>query len=283
MIEHRPLGLSGLSIPVVGLGTWRTFDVVGKESQSARAGLVSAALEGGATLFDTSPMYGEAERVLGATLTGRRERAVVASKVWSADTRVGHKQIDRTLYYFEDRVEIFQVHNLVNWQVFLPVLHRMKSSGSISAVGITHGHPNAFSEMADIMQRGLVDSIQVPYDPLRPEARKHILPLARDLSIGVIVMQPFHESVALRKRPSDSELRSFQPFGVFTWPQVILKWIVSDPRITAVVPATRSPHHLKENLLAGQPPWFGREERLEVQRLAAKYYHAKCFSATTLR
>src|SRR5688572_12289768 len=108
--------MTGISVPVVGMGTWRTFDVRGKADQAARKALVDLALDLGVRLFDSSPMYGEAERVLGAALTGRRERALVCTKVWSQELSEGHAQIDRALHYFEGRVDLYQVHNLVRWQ-----------------------------------------------------------------------------------------------------------------------------------------------------------------------
>src|SRR3712207_8208753 len=110
-------------------------------------------------------MYGEAERVLGAALIGMRERAIVATKVWSDDLREGHAQIDRALHYFDGRVDLYQVHNLVRWQDYLPIFEQMKADGTIRAYGVTHYQPSAFPELAQIIRTQPIDAVQIPYNP----------------------------------------------------------------------------------------------------------------------
>lgn len=270
-MERRELGLTGMQVPVVGMGTWRTFDVYGKEDQAARRELVTSALNASMRFFDTSPMYGEAERILGVSLTGRRDRAIVATKVWSHDVIEGQAQIDRALHYFDDRVDLYQVHNLVCWRDYLPVFERMKQAGSIRAIGITHYQSSAFPEMARIIEEQAIDAIQVPYNPFEQDAERVLLPLAARLKLGVIVMRPFGEGSLLRRTPPAQELRPFERFGCTSWPQVLLKWVLSDPRVTVVIPATTSEAHLLENARVGDPPWFGRDERARVVRLAEQY------------
>jgi aryl-alcohol dehydrogenase-like predicted oxidoreductase len=267
-VEWRDLGQSGLRVPIVGMGTWLTFDVYGKEEQAARRDLVTTALDQSVRLFDSSPMYGEAERILGSALTGRRERAVVATKVWSNDLRAGHAQIDRALLYFEGRVDLYQVHNLVRWRDYLPVLERMRKDGTARATGVTHYQTRAFPELAEIMASEQIDAIQIPYNALNRAAERELLPLAAQYGIGVVVMQPLGEGRLTRTAPQPAVLRQFQAFGCYTWPQVLLKWILSDPRVTAVIPATRDPDHLLDNAAAGEPPWFGPRERAEIAMLA---------------
>lgn len=271
MLERRELGRTGLMAPVVGLGTWLTFDVFGKEAQTARTALVSRALELRANLFDTSPMYGEAEHVLGAALTGRRSQAIVATKVWAREERDGQAQIDRALYYFDGYVDLYQVHNLVGWQTYLPVLERMKAAGTIRASGVTHYALSELPELAQIVKRDLVDVVQAPYGPLVQQAARELLPLAREHGVGVLVMQPLQSGRLAQHPPPAAALQPFARFGVRTWPQVVLKWILSDPAVTAVIPATRRSAHLEENAAAGAPPWFGPDERAEVVRLARRY------------
>jgi aryl-alcohol dehydrogenase-like predicted oxidoreductase len=265
-MEWRDLGSSELRLPVIGMGTWRTFDVHGKEANAARARLVRRALDLSVSFFDTSPMYGEAERVLAASLAGRRDAALVATKVWSEEPREGFRQIDRALSYFDNRVDLYQVHNLVNWQTYLPGLLRMKQRGEIGAVGITHYSKWRLRSISELMRAGQIDAIQVPYNPLRREVEEEILPLAGDLGIGVVVMQPFDEGRLMRMTPPPEWLAGFAPFGVQTWPQVLLKWILSRPEITSVIPATRREAHLEENAVAGEGPWFGPDEREEIAR-----------------
>jgi aryl-alcohol dehydrogenase-like predicted oxidoreductase len=137
-LERRTLGESGIQVPVVGLGTWQVLDVRGRE-EASRHEVVRAALEEGANLFDSSPMYGEAERVLGDALQKHgRDRAIVATKVWTSNDGEAERQIERSLGYFGGRVELYQVHNLVAVERRLDALHRLKDEGRVRAVGATH-------------------------------------------------------------------------------------------------------------------------------------------------
>lgn len=270
-MEARELGHTGISVPVVGMGTWRTFDVYGKEEQADRREVVSDALDCDMRFFDSSPMYGEAERVLGAALTGRRSRAIVATKVWSWDEAEGHAQIDRALHYFEGRIDVYQVHNLVRWRELLPVFRRMKEAGEIAALGVTHYQPSAFPELVEVIRSEDVDTVQIPLNPLERDAEYAVLPLAAERGLGVIVMRPFGEGGLLRNAPPPEALAPFAPFGCDTWAQVLLKWVLSDPRVSVAIPATASRAHLRANAAAGEPPWFGVPERAEVVRLAERY------------
>ena len=140
-MERRTLGRSGLEAPVVGMGTWRTLDVRGASAEERAHAVVREALEAGTRVFDSSPMYGEAERVLGAALAGRRDEALVATKIWTPDPREGEEQARRGLEYFGGRVEIHQVHNLVNWPAQLSLLERLRDAGRVRAIGATHYRP----------------------------------------------------------------------------------------------------------------------------------------------
>jgi diketogulonate reductase-like aldo/keto reductase len=204
-------------------------------------------------------------------LTGRRDRALVATKVWSRDVAEGQRQIDRSLYYFDGRVDLYQVHNLVQWEAYLPVLERMKADGIVTAIGVTHYQHATFPEIERIVRSREIDAIQVPYNALDAACAHRLLPLAEERGIGVVVMRPFGEGALTAQRPSPAELRPFAPFGVTTWAQVLLKWVLSDRRVTVAIPATTREEHLDENAAAGSPPWFGRAERDEVCRLAQRY------------
>jgi aryl-alcohol dehydrogenase-like predicted oxidoreductase len=266
-MEERPLGATGLVVPVVGMGTWRTFDVRGpREANAAR--VVATALAHGSRLFDSSPMYGEAERVLGGALAGRRDEAIVATKVWSGDDAEASRQIAYSLRAFGGRVDLFQVHNLVAWQRRLDELEQLASHGTVTAIGATHYLSSSFGELARVMGTGRIGAVQIPYNPWAREVEREILPLAAELGLGVLVMQPLGEGALARRSPQPSALEPLRRFGVDTWPQALLKWILSDPRITATIPATSSVEHMAENAGAGQPPWFGPDERDLVARLA---------------
>jgi aryl-alcohol dehydrogenase-like predicted oxidoreductase len=267
-MEERALGGSGLTVPVVGMGTWQTFDVRGEAEEAGARAVLDAALEGGARFVDSSPMYGRAEAVLGRALEGRRDRALVATKVWANTADGGRGQVEAALRFFGGHVELYQLHNLLAWRTHLPLLERMRQEGRVTAIGAAHYAPSAFPELRRVMETGRVAAVQVPYNPLEREVERGILPLAAEMGIGVVVMRPFGERSLLRRPPSGEALEPLRPFGVRTWPQALLKWILSDPRCHVAIPATRSPRHMRDNAEAGAPPWLGPDERALVAKLA---------------
>jgi aryl-alcohol dehydrogenase-like predicted oxidoreductase len=145
-------------------------------------------------------------------------------------------------------------------------LRELREQGKVHAIGITHWSEGSYDQMARYLDQ--VDVIQVPYNPIQSKAADTILGQASERDIGVIVMRPFGEGSLLRRSPSTDELAPFVEFGVSTWPQVLLKWVLSDPRCHVAIPATTNPRHLLDNLAAGKGPWFGPEERALVSRLA---------------
>jgi aryl-alcohol dehydrogenase-like predicted oxidoreductase len=269
-MEQRNLGSSGLSVPVVGMGTWQTFNVRGTNEESARRQVVDEAIASGAIFFDSSPMYGEAERVLGAALEGRRGQVTVATKVWASTPGEGRAQAENALRYFGGYIDLYQVHNLLAWRDQLALIERLRDAGQVRAVGATHYSASAFDELRQVMSTGRISAVQVPYNPIQREVERDILPLAADLGIGVVVMRPFAEGGLLQRGPSDEQLAPLRPFGITTWAQALLKWILSDPRCHVAIPATSSHRRMRENAQAGDPPWFGPEERALVTRLATR-------------
>jgi diketogulonate reductase-like aldo/keto reductase len=256
-MEERRLG------PVVGLGTWNTFG--GDEALAGR--VVDAAFESGARLFDSSPMYGGAEASLGAALSGRREEAVVATKIWSRAVEDGQRHFRQQLDWFGP-VDVEQVHNLVSWQEHLPWLEEERSAGRVGQLGVTHYDSGAFDELEAALRTGRFQTLQVPLNPKERECETRLLPLAAELGVAVIVMRPLGEGGLLRRAPGTAEIEPLRAFGVETWPQALLKWALSDERVDVVIPATRDPEHARENGAAGEPPWLGPEERRLVERLA---------------
>ena len=255
-LETRELGRGGPRVPVVGMGTWKTLDVRG-----TRDDVVHAALDAGCTFLDTSPMYGEAPRVLAHGLRGRRHEAFVADKLWTPDDAEAERQAERALQLF-GRVDLYQVHNLVGTAARLDLLERLKEEGKVGLIGATHYSPSAFGELAQVMRSGRIQAIQVPYNPLQREVEREILPLAEELGLGVVVMRPFAEGALLRRRPDVSGL------GVDTWAQALLKWVLSDRRVTVAIPATSKPERVFENAAAGDGSWFDDDQRAYVARLA---------------
>jgi aryl-alcohol dehydrogenase-like predicted oxidoreductase len=267
VMERRRLGPGGPEVPVVGMGTWVSLDVRGAAVEAARRAVVAEARRAGTRLFDSSPMYGEAERVLADALRPDRADALVATKVWTADAAEGRRQVARSLELF-GRVECLQVHNLVAWREHLPLLESLREEGRVDVVGATHYSPRAFHELAEVMRSGRVGMVQVPYNPRERDVEREILPLAEALGLGVLVMRPLGAGVLARGEPGPAELAPLRAFGVETWAQALLAWALSDPRVTAVIPATRRPGRPTENAAAGRPPWLGEDERERVARLA---------------
>jgi aryl-alcohol dehydrogenase-like predicted oxidoreductase len=275
-MEQRRLGQAGPAVPVIGAGTWRVFDV----SEDAAAGpnqVVEEVLAAGGKLFDCSPMYGRAERVLSRALRQRRGEAIIASKIWARQPSEGRAQLERQLALFDGHVELEQVHNLVAWQEHLPWLEEAREAGTVGLIGATHfGSPPTrhstyadapgFSELEKVMRSGRAQLIQIPLNPLERECERRVLPLAEELGLGVIVMRPFGEGALLPGPPQDL----LKPLGVRTWTQALLKWALSDPRVHAVIPATGTREHARDNLEAGLPPWFDQEQRELVEQLAAR-------------
>lgn len=266
-MDRRPLGRTGIDVPAVGMGTWRTFDVHDAAAESARRAVTDAALERGANLFDTSPMYGEAERVLADTLRGRRAQAIVATKVWTPSREEGRAQIAAALEWY-GTIDVYQVHNLVAWREWVRELERLKGEGRVRAIGVTHYSHGAYPDLLRAMKSGLVDVVQLPYNAADDRAARELLPAAADLGLGVLVMRPLGEGSLVRRKPPTFTEGSLARFGVRTWPQALLKWILSDPRVHCAIPATSRPERMRENAEAGEPPWFDDEAREYVARLA---------------
>ncbi|MDP9490736.1 MAG: aldo/keto reductase [Actinomycetota bacterium] len=204
-MEERKLG------PVVGVGTWNTF---GGDDELARD-VVGAALGAGVRFFDSSPMYGHAERSLGAALKGRGEDAILATKVWAPTVEQGRVQFDDQLGWF-GRVDVEQVHNLVSWQEHLPWLETEREAGRIGRVGVTHYAPSVFRELAEAMRTGRFETVQLPYNPFERECERELLPLAEELGMAVIVMRPLGEGELLERPPGDDDLEPLREFGVDT-------------------------------------------------------------------
>jgi diketogulonate reductase-like aldo/keto reductase len=256
-MEERRLG------PVVGLGTWNTF---GADAEHAHE-VVGAALDTGARLFDSSPMYRGAESALAAALAGRRDGATIATKIWAQSVAEGREQYRRQIEWF-GRVEIEQVHNLVAWQEHLEWLEVERDEGRIDRLGITHYSSGAFGRLADALRTGRFDTVQLPYNPHERDVERELLPLAAELGVAVIVMRPLGGGELVRRAPADTALAPLHAFGVETWAQALLKWVLSDERVDVAIPATGRPERTAQNAAAGSPPWFGPAERALVEELA---------------
>ena len=256
-MEERRLG------PVVGLGTSGTF----KGDPALARDVVTAALGSGCRVIDTSPMYGEAEVSLAAALEGRRDNATIATKIWAQTVEEGREQYRRQLDWF-GRIDVEQIHNLVLWREQLGWIEEERAAGRIGMVGVTHWNRGALPDLADALRTGRFEQVQLPYNPLERECEHELLPLAVEHGLAVIVMRPLGDGDLLRRSPTAAQLAPLGPFGIETWPQALLKWVLSDERVDVAIPATSKPDHARENAAAGSPPWFGLEERDYVSKLA---------------
>ena len=268
-MENRSLGRERISVPVVGLGTWQRLEAAAASGQHRE--LVQAALAAGIRLIDTSPMYGDAERLLAGALGAQRDQAVIADKIWTPSPEQGAAQLARAVDWYDGRVDLMQIHNLVAWPAHLAMLEAARDQGLVGLIGATHYSAAAFGELAEIMATGRIDTIQVPYNPVQREVERTILPLADDLGLGVLLMRPLGEGRLVRRPPGPAELAPLRPFGVTTWAQALIKWGLSDPRVHVCLAATAHPGRLTENAAAGSPPWFGPQERDYVLRLATAH------------
>jgi diketogulonate reductase-like aldo/keto reductase len=248
---------------MVGLGTWRVFDLP-REQQPVADAVVAAAFDGGVRLVDSSPMYGRAEAVLGAAIAGRRDEAIVATKVWTSNVGDGRAHFERQVGWFGGRVELLQVHNLVAWREHLGWMERERDAGRVRWLGATHYGSGAFDELERVMRTGRIDAIQVPLNPVDRAAEARLLPLAADHGLAVVVMRPFAEGGLLR-RPFPPELSAA---GLSGWPEALLRWCLADPRVTVAIPASASPEHAAANARAGGLPPLDPDVRELVGRMA---------------
>jgi aryl-alcohol dehydrogenase-like predicted oxidoreductase len=266
-MQTRPLGGTSLTVGVVGMGTWQTYDV---PEAAAVQPVTDAALDRGLTFVDTSPMYGAAERILAQTLGRRRPGVVVATKVWAPTLREGREQIRRALEWYGGRIELYQIHNLVAWQEHLPYLEELRAQEKVRAIGITHYSAAALDEMARLVEMGRVQTIQIPYSPVSREAEARLLPLAAQRGLGIIAMSPLERGRLARKTPPARELGFLGDYGLATWAQALLNWGLSDPRLSVTIPATGSVPHAVDNCAVGRAGRFDAAARERVARLAAR-------------
>ncbi|WP_157272080.1 aldo/keto reductase [Azohydromonas aeria] len=272
----RTIPSSRERLPVVGLGTWITFNV-GRDTELREecTRVVEAFFAGGGRLIDSSPMYGSSQEVVGQALRtlSARDRVFAADKVWIGNGREGPAQIEASRNYWGlPRFDLLQVHNLLAWEEHLPTLQRMKAAGRLRYVGITTSEGRRHAELERVMASKPLDFVQLTYNPVDREAEQRLLPLAAERGIAVIVNRPFRQGDLTRRlarRPlpdwAGAEL------GATSWAQLILKFIVSHPAVTCVIPATTRVAHVRENLAAagGRLPDAAQRRRITAELEAA--------------
>lgn len=257
-VHRRVVPASGERLPCVGMGTWITFNVGGSEGlRAARLAVARAFFELGGGMIDSSPMYGSSEAVVGHCLEalGRPASLFSATKVWTRGGEAGLKQIEASRQHWGEAVlDLVQVHNLVDWRTQLDTLRALKASGRIRYLGITTSHGLRHEEFADICRKVRPDFAQFTYNILDRGAERELLPLAADLGIAVIVNRPFRGG-RLFDAYGDQPLPGFAAeIGCPDWASYFLKFILSHPAVTCVIPATTRVEHLRENMRGGTGP-----------------------------
>lgn len=265
---------TGELIPVVGLGTWITFNVGDDpELREECAGVMKAFFDAGGRMIDSSPMYGSSQAVIGYGLSRHPSptRLFSADKVWTSSASGGPGQIEESRNHWRvQRFDLLQVHNLLAWEEHMPMLLAMKKAGRVRYVGITTSEGRRHDEFERIMATQPVDFVQITYNILDREVESRILPLAREHGIAVIANRPFREGALIRSLGRQRLPSWASEIGAGTWAQFILKFIVSHPAVTCAIPATSQVPHVKENMGAAT----GRLPDAAMRRRMASYVEA---------
>jgi diketogulonate reductase-like aldo/keto reductase len=251
----RPIPASGEMLPVVGLGTYQSFDVGGGASErDPLKDVLRLFVQQGGKLVDSSPMYGPAESAVGdlAAELGIIGQLFMATKVWTSGREAGIRQMEESLRRMKvSRMDLMQIHNLLDWKTHLGTLQQWKAAGRIRYIGITHYHSGAYAELERLMKTKDFEFVQFNYSIAEREAEERILPLARETGIAVIVNRPFAQaSLFSRVRGKDVPSWAIE-FDCKSWGQFFLKYILGHPAVTCVIPATGKPQHLVDNMGAG--------------------------------
>jgi diketogulonate reductase-like aldo/keto reductase len=252
---QRPIPSSGEVIPAIGLGTWRTFDVGGSPAERAPLEEVLQRFVAlGGQVVDSSPMYGAAESVLGdlGAALAVTDRLFLATKVWTSGREAGVAQMEQSFQRLRvRRLDLMQVHNLLDWRTHLRALRAWKQAGRIRYLGVTHYTASAYDELERVLRSEPLDFVQVNYSLGEREAERRILPLARERGIAVVVNRPFSEGGLFRRVRGQALPAWAAEVGCASWAQIFLKWILAHPAVTCVIPATSRPQHVLDNMTAG--------------------------------
>jgi diketogulonate reductase-like aldo/keto reductase len=251
----RKIPSSGELLPAIGLGTWQTFDVgnAAAEREPLKE-VLKTLIDKGATVVDSSPMYGSSEKVVGdlSTELNLNAKLFIATKVWTNGKDEGIAQMNRSFNLLQrKKVDLMQIHNLVDWQIHLKTLRDWKEQGRIRYLGITHYTESAYSKIEDILKNNPIDFLQINYSMLSRTAEERLFPLAKEKGVAIIINQPFEEG-ALFQRVKGKALPAWaSEFDCNSWGQFFLKFILSNSAVTCVIPGTSKPHHMADNAGAG--------------------------------
>ncbi len=274
-MEYRTLGSTGLRVSEIGVGTSLSFRAAAASDEDLCISIIHDALARDINLIDTAPVYGESERVLGKALEGRRAEVVLATKVWQTDGASARSSVERSLELLRtDVIDLLQVHNMAGWREITHTLQRLKEEGFVRHIGITDRNPKNYGEVMEAMRTGAYETIQIPYFMGETSCRAEVLPLAREMNMGVIVMRPFSQLMSresllrgveassggrqllgtgvrqLLGAGADEALSFLKDHGCETPGQGLLKHLLADPVVSSIIPATSRAERIAENAAA---------------------------------
>lgn len=251
----RAIPSTGEQLPVIGLGTWQTFDVgSGAPERAPLEQVLSELVKLGGRAIDSSPMYGRSEEVIGdlATKLQLERKLFLATKVWTSGRQAGIQSMERSFTRFKTkRIDLMQVHNLVDVTTHLQTMREWKEAGRFRYIGITHYNDSAFPEVEKVLRSEKLDFLQINYSLVEPEADQRILPLAQERGVAVMINRPFGGGDLFRRVRSKSLPEWATEFDCHSWAHFLLKWIIGHVAVTCVIPATADPEHLRDNAAAG--------------------------------
>jgi aryl-alcohol dehydrogenase-like predicted oxidoreductase len=254
-MHTRKIPSSGAALPVIGCGTWRGFDVgEGASERAPLAEVLRALFEAGGSVVDSSPMYGRAEAVAGDLLSAAksRDKAFIATKVWTSGREAGVAQMQRSMRLLRtDHIDLMQVHNLLDWRIHLATLRGWKREKRISYLGVTHYTPSAYDQLESVMRAEQLDFVQLNYAMDDRTAERRLLSLAADRGIAVLVNLPFGGGGLLRSLRNRPLPDWAGEIGCRSWAQILLKYVLGHPAVTCAIPGTSRPEHMRENAEAG--------------------------------
>jgi len=270
----RPIPSTGELIPCIGMGTWQTFDVRDPEDPARLAPLeevLKLFFDAGGRVIDSSPMYGSSEDITGLLTEklGMNRELFFATKVWTTGKDAGAKQMEASLAKLRrQKLELMQVHNLVDWKEQLATLRDWKQQGRFKYIGVTHYSPSKFGELEQIVRNEKIDFVQLPYSITVRTVEERLLPAAKDNGVAVLVMRPLEGGNLFGKvkgKPLPETVKAYAD----SWAEAFLKFVVSNDAITCAIPATRNPEHMKDNLRAGSGRMPDAKEREGLAKLVA--------------
>jgi diketogulonate reductase-like aldo/keto reductase len=269
-MHSRRIPSSGEMLPVIGLGTWQTFDVgAGQAERAPLVEVLSAFASLGGRLVDSSPMYGRSEEVTGdiAASLGLREKLFVATKVWTQGKSAGIRQMEESMRKLRAKpIDLMQVHNLVDVQTHLATLREWKKQGVVRYIGVTHYTAGSHDEVARVLSTEIVDFVQINYSAGEREAEQRLLPLAQERGVAVIANRPFAGGEVIRRLRD----RPLPPWAAeidcSSWAQLLLKFVIGHPAITCAIPATSKLAHLRDNMQAGMGRFPDAKQRELIVR-----------------